>query len=189
MEDQETPRNTDQQEFDDQVNRIGGRILKILAGVGIVAALIMSTIALSTTNTTTTARSTAPAVTATAPPTSARIAIVHVTHGCHTLAVNGAAPGMPSATLHLTTGGMLNVQNSDVMPQRLVLVSGPHAQLAAAAMNHMGATSTVTFPTAGTYTLTTKAGEDYSKGIVTTGNDNTLRITVVVRSAASAQNS
>ena len=71
-----------------------------------------------------------------------------------------------------------------------MLASGPQAQLSAAALNHMGATSTVTFPAAGTYTLTTKAGEDYSKGIVTTGEDNTLRITVVVGSpTTAAQNS
>jgi len=47
-------------------------------------------------------------------------------------------------------------------------------------MGHMGARSTVTFPTAGTYSLTTRPGEDYRAGVKTTGPDNTLRIKVVV---------
>jgi hypothetical protein len=47
-------------------------------------------------------------------------------------------------------------------------------------MNHMGARSTVTFPTAGIYNLMTKGGEDYTKGIQTIGPDNTLRLKVVV---------
>jgi hypothetical protein len=50
-------------------------------------------------------------------------------------------------------------------------------------MGHMGARSTVTFSKPGTYSLTTKAGEDYAKGIQTVGPDNTLRITVVVLAA------
>ena len=47
-------------------------------------------------------------------------------------------------------------------------------------MDHMGARSTATFATPGTYSLTTKAGEDYTKGIQTIGPDNTLRLKVVV---------
>jgi hypothetical protein len=50
-------------------------------------------------------------------------------------------------------------------------------------MSHMGARSRVTFPAAGTFVLSTKAGEDYMKGIKTIGEDNTLRITVVVGGA------
>ena len=74
------------------------RVLKILTGVGVFAALTMSTIALlKTTNPTTTTASAASAVTAPAQPTSARIAIVHATHGCHTLAVNGASSGQADA--------------------------------------------------------------------------------------------
>jgi hypothetical protein len=41
----------------------------------------------------------------------------------------------------------------------------------------------VTFPAAGTYVLSTKAGEDYMKGIKTIGEDNTLKIRVVVGGA------
>ena len=50
----------------------------------------------------------------------------------------------------------------------------------------MGARSSVTFPTAGTYVLSTKAGEDYMKGVQTIGEDNTLHIRVVVGGGAPA---
>lgn len=177
---------TDQEKFDEQVNRTGKLVLEILAGVGIVAALLMSTVALivSSDSTESTAAGTqvaaAPVKTL---PASASIMIDHVTKGCHTLAVNGAAPGAPSATLHLAAGAVLHVQNNDVMPHQIVRAGGPQPLLVAAAMSHMGARSTVTFPTAGTYSLTTKAGEDYTTGIETTGPDNTLHIKVVVSAA------
>ena len=48
-------------------------------------------------------------------------------------------------------------------------------------MSHFGATSKVTFLRAGTYVFTTKAGEDYMKGVKTTGEDNVLTLKVVVR--------
>ena len=48
-------------------------------------------------------------------------------------------------------------------------------------MSHMGATTTVKFPHAGTYVFTTKPGEDYMKGVMTTGEDNVLTLKVVVR--------
>ena len=45
-------------------------------------------------------------------------------------------------------------------------------------MNKPGAGATVMFTRPGTYVLGTKPGEDYTKGIVTTGADNVLRMTV-----------
>ena len=86
----------------------------------------------------------------------------------------------PTQTIRLAVGGNLRVQDNDVMPHQLMMVSGPQASFVGAAMTHMGAQSTVTFPSAGTYVLTTKAGEDYVKGIQTIGADNTLRIKVLV---------
>jgi hypothetical protein len=44
----------------------------------------------------------------------------------------------------------------------------------------MSATLRVTFPKAGVYTFTTKVGEDYMSGVKTIGEDNVLRLTVVV---------
>jgi plastocyanin len=177
----------DQRAFDEQIDRVARRWLPIAAGVGIGAALIMSLVALlvSSGGHTTTMMQRAPAAVAATPaksaaPSTASIMIDHVTKGCHTLAVNGAAPGKPSATLHLAPGGILHLQNNDVMPHQLVSVGGTQPQISQPMMSHMGATSTVTFPTPGTYRMTTKAGEDYMKGIVTTGADNVLKIRVVV---------
>ena len=96
-----------------------------------------------------------------------------------TLSVNGGTQS-PTQTIRLAVGGNLRVQDNDVMPHQLMMVSGPQASFVGAAMTHMGAQSTVTFPSAGTYVLTTKAGEDYVKGIQTIGADNTLRIKVLV---------
>ena len=181
-----TDDQTDQEKFDEQVDSMGKLVLQILAGVGIVAALLMSIVALivSSNRTDSTAGAVPIAVTpASTLPASASIMIDHVTRGCHTLAVNGANPGAPSATLHLATGGILHVQNNDVMPHQLIRARGPQATFVAATMSHMGARSSVTFSTPGTYSLTTKAGEDYMKGIQTIGPDNTLRIKVVVGAA------
>jgi hypothetical protein len=44
----------------------------------------------------------------------------------------------------------------------------------------MGATSSVVFSKPGTYVLGTKPGEDYTNGVVTTGNDTVLRMKVKV---------
>jgi plastocyanin len=177
------PEQTDQQAFDEQVNTTGKLVLQILAGVGVFAALIMSLAALLVSSDK--HMSTVPAQPAVASPVRAslpaptQVMIEHVTRGCHSLAVNGARPS-PNATLRVAVGGRMVVQNNDVMPHRLIAGSGPPLRLKHAMMSHMGASSTVTFTTPGVYHLTTKAGEDYMKGITTVGADNTLRIKVVV---------
>jgi plastocyanin len=180
--------SNDQQQFDAQVNRKGKLVLEVLAGLGVFAALIMSIIALmqstQSTNTTTVIRNATAAPAAQTLPTSASATIEHVTKGCHTLALDGAPSSSPNVTVHLATGGVLNLQDNDVMPHQVVRLSGPQPSFTNAAMNHMGARSSVTFPSAGTYVLSTKAGEDYTKGIETIGEDNTLHIKVVVGAAA-----
>jgi len=75
---------------------------------------------------------------------------------------------------------MHHVDDDDVMPHRLVQLSGPRAGIAGAAMNHMGAMAMVTFTRPGRYAFTTRPGEDYVKGIRTTGLDHVLRVAVVV---------
>jgi hypothetical protein len=174
--------NTDQQQFDTQVNATGKFVIAGVAGVAIVAALVMSMVALMRGPNTSTTIIRGPAATPAAQtlPTTASAMIEHVTRGCHALAVEGAAKTSAHATVRLAAGGVLHMQNNDVMPQQLIRVSGPQAQFTGAAMNHMGASSSVTFPSAGTYVLSTKAGEDYSPGIKTIGPDNTLRLKVVV---------
>lgn len=180
------PQTSDQERFDDEVTRVGRLIVQIAAGVGIVAALMLSTIALiRTTDRPPVASSMsgmqrAAASQPASPPARAEVVIEHVTRGCHAMLVNGQAQPTPTATIRLAPGGRLQVTDNDVMPHRLLETSGPAARFSGAAMGHMGAQSTVTFPRAGTYSLTTKAGEDYTKGITTIGADNTLRLKVVV---------
>lgn len=179
------PEKTDQQQFDEDVARVGKRFLQIAAGLGVFAAVTMSLIALVVSTNRSHNMRMVTVQTAAVPakptgPRSASIMIDHVTRGCHTLDVNGSQRLSPHAVIRLAIGGRLHMQNNDVMPHKLIIAHGPGASIAAANMNHMGATSTTTFARAGTYTLTTKAGEDYRKGVVTVGPDNTLRIKVVV---------
>lgn len=182
------PKNNDQQQFDAQVNRTGKFVLEIAAGVGVFAAIVMSIVALmqstDSSKTTTVIRTVGAAPAAQTLPTSVSGTIEHATKGCHVLNIQGMAQDSPSATVHLAVGGTLNLQDNDVMPHKLYSVSGPQAQFTNADMSHMGARSTVSFPSAGTYVLSTKAGEDYTKGIETIGEDNTLKIRVVVGGTA-----
>lgn len=181
------PETTDQQSFDDDVNRVGRVVLATFAGLGIFAAVAMSAFALArSTNPRPTVMMVNAAAARPTVPTAANITIEHVLHGCHALAVNGAAATSPDATIHLATGGTLNLQDNDVMPHQLVLVSGPKAQITGAAMSRMGASSSVTFPTAGTYTFTTKPGDDYMSGVTTIGADNVIKLTVVVGATGTA---
>ena len=63
---------------------------------------------------------------------------------------------------------------------RGVLTPGGAAPYAAGLMPHMGAVLRITFPQPGVYRLRTKSGEDYIP-LKTVGEDNVLRVTVVVR--------
>jgi len=110
----------------------------------------------------------------------ATLTIRHQTHGCHAWSFNG---GVYKASLKITLarGTALSVVDNDVMPHKLVQLAGPRAQLIAPAMRHMSAQAKIVFTKAGTYTFTTKPGEDYTKGIKTTGEDNVLRLSVLVR--------
>jgi hypothetical protein len=119
---------------------------------------------------------------AAAAPKAPGLVIRHQTHGCHTWSLNGGA-FKASQTLSLTRNASLTITNNDVMPHKLVQVSGPAAKLQTAAMGHMGAAARVSFRAAGLYVFKTKAGEDYPamKGMKTTGEDNVLRLVVTVR--------
>jgi plastocyanin len=182
------PEKNDQEQFDENVNRIGKYVLEVLAGVGVFAAVIMSMVALLNSGSTTvkvvgtraasTSATAAPA--RTAPPTTAHVMIEHAMRGCHDLAVNGGSANSPNATLKLAVGGTMYVQDNDVMPHTLYLRSGPQPQFVTPKMSHMGAGSTVTFTKPGTYVLGTHAGEDYTKGVMTVGADHVLKIKVLV---------
>lgn len=127
---------------------------------------------------------------------SASILIQHQVAHCHAWSVNGG-PFAAHHSISLARGATLKFTNDDVMPHRLVEVSGPrhlsmrngttmpmgkgmHRASGPGTMNSMGATTTVRLTAPGTYKFTTKAGEDYMAGVQTTGEDNVLTLTVVV---------
>ena len=136
------------------------------------------------------------ALTASAAPTNATLVIRHQLRGCHAWSLNGGA-FKASQTVRLEKGGSIVVIDNDVMSHRLMKVSGPAVSYklvakgmpmnaaikqpwAAGMMGSMGATTKVTFPSTGVYTLKTVAGEDYMQGMKTIGEDNVLRLRVVV---------
>jgi plastocyanin len=120
------------------------------------------------------------ASTAAAPPTQHHVTIRHQVQHCHAWSVDGG-PFAAHVDVSLRTGGALTLTNNDVMPHRVIERSGPHAVFhGTASLSHMGASTKVTFPRAGVYRFTTKAGEDYMKGVKTVGEDNVLTMKVVV---------
>jgi hypothetical protein len=107
------------------------------------------------------------------------LTIRHQLHGCHSWSFDGKSWHASQSTT-IARGGVLTVVDNDVMPHKLVQVSGPKALLTGAAMKHMGASAHVVFGAKGTYVFTTKVGEDYMKGVKTVGEDNVLRLVVKV---------
>jgi plastocyanin len=111
----------------------------------------------------------------------ARITIRHQMHHCHTWAL-GSGTYAAHLNASLAVGGTITITNNDVMSHRLIEKSGPTAVFSSSPlMSHIGATTKVKFPRAGTYVFTTKPGEDYMKGVMTMGEDNVLTLKVVVR--------
>ena len=118
---------------------------------------------------------------AAAPTQSASLVIRHQVRGCHTWSINGGTY-KASQTLTLARGGQLTIRNNDVMPHKLVKLSGPALTFGPAGMSHMGASLKVKFTHSGVYHFTTKPGEDYPAmaAMKTVGEDNVLRLTVRV---------
>lgn len=133
----------------------------------------------------------------TALPTSGTIQIRHQVAGCHSWSADGG-PYRAAQSLSLARGAKLTITNNDVMTHQLIRVSGPKASFTLAKvgmpmmgtlkapyapgmMPHTGAALQVTFAKKGVYTFKTVAGEDYMKGVKTTGEDNVLRLVVTVR--------
>jgi plastocyanin len=112
-------------------------------------------------------------------PGNASLVIRHQMRGCHTWSANGDA-FKASQSITLRHGGWLTVTNNDVMPHTLVLTSGPSLRIAHPKLGHMGASLKFTLIKPGVYHFTTKAGEDYMAGMKTIGEDNVLRLTVIV---------
>src|SRR3954452_22425732 len=114
------------------------------------------------------------------PQSGTTLTIKHQLRGCHSWSVNGGAY-KPSQSITMKKGATLTVVNNDVMPHKLVRLSGPPLTMPSSAnMNHASATAHVKFAKAGVYTFMTKAGEDYMKGVKTVGEDNVLKLKVTV---------
>lgn len=126
---------------------------------------------------------------------SATLLIRHQRAHCHAWSLNGG-PFEAHQSLKLRRGAALRVVNYDVMPHRLVELAGARVTMhngttmgmmgrytsrTPGLMNHMGASTTVTFSKKGVYRLRTRTGEDYMPGIETGGADNVLTLTVTVR--------
>jgi plastocyanin len=154
-----------------------GLMLLVLATAVPVAAVAVDYEASSGASATPSSKQTHPSAPASAQ--DAALLIRHQKAHCHAWSYNGDGYTADQAA-QLAVGDSITVTNNDVMSHRLVELSGPSTTITTAAMDKIGATSKVTFATPGTYILGTKPGEDYSKGIVTTGNDNVLRVKVVV---------
>ena len=108
------------------------------------------------------------------------ITIRHEKVGCHAWAIgNGAYKATQS--LRVKSGTSLTFTDNDVMPHTLVQLSGPKVTIHGARLAKMGAHTAIVLTKPGTYVFGTKAGEDYTKGIVTIGEDNVLRLIVTVK--------
>lgn len=119
---------------------------------------------------------------AAAAPRNATLTIKHQTRGCHSWSFDGKS-WHATQTIKLAHGGNLTVVDNDVMPHKLIQVSGPKARITTrVTMMHMGATAHVGFPAKGTYVFKTRAGEDYpyAKNVKTVGEDNVLKLVVTV---------
>jgi plastocyanin len=116
-----------------------------------------------------------------ATPRHTTITIHHQVKGCHAWAL-GSGAYAAHVDAKLAVGGTITFTDNDVMSHQLIKKSGPTVTYSGLhTMKHMGATLKLTFPHAGTYRFTTKAGEDYMKGVKTIGEDNVLTLTVTVR--------
>ena len=109
------------------------------------------------------------------------ITIRHQMRGCHTWSFDNG-PYKASLKIRVDRDATIRFVNNDVMPHKLVQLAGPKTAIVKANMNHIGAAAVLMFPGKGVYKFITKPGDDY-KGMAmhTIGEDNVLRLTVVVR--------
>ena len=111
---------------------------------------------------------------------SVAITIHHQKAGCHAWAIGSGAYKVVQ-TLTVKPGTTLTFTNDDVMGHRLLQLVGPTVGLVGRNMNKMGAHATLVLSKPGAYVFGTKEGNDYYKGVVTTGPDNILRLVVTVK--------
>jgi plastocyanin len=116
-----------------------------------------------------------------AAPKKVTVTIQHQTRGCHAWAVGkGAYKAVQRVTV--ASGATLRFVNNDVMPQKIVLKSGPKVAFSGKTnLSKPAATVQAVLTHTGVYTFGTIVGEDYVNGIKTVGPDNVLRLVVTVR--------
>jgi hypothetical protein len=113
------------------------------------------------------------------------ITIRHQPVGCHAWSLDDGAFRV-SLSVTLRRGEAIEFVNDDAMSHRLVELSGPTLALpptlVQSTFRHRGGGSAaVTFTRSGTYRLRSIDDETDSKPLPTTGADNMLRLTVLVR--------
>jgi plastocyanin len=111
----------------------------------------------------------------------ATVVIKHALRGCHVWSVNGDT-FKASQSVTLRRGAVLSLVNNDLMPHTFILKSGPSVTISHPTLAKIGASLAVKLTKPGTYHFMTKAGEDYKSAgdVKTIGEDNVLRLTVVV---------
>ena len=110
---------------------------------------------------------------------TASVQIIHVTRGCHDWLYHGKK--FVRLTLTLSPGSNLSITDNDVMPHKLIKTSGPAVRYVGnPSLRRVSASVKVLFSRTGVYSFTTKAGEDYIKGVETIGEDHQLRLVVRV---------
>jgi hypothetical protein len=112
---------------------------------------------------------------------SASVTIQHQVRGCHSWAV-GTGPLGAAHRVTLARGATLRFVNNDVMPQKIVLKSGPKIAFSGKTnLSKPAASVKAVLAHPGVYTFGTVVGEDYVKGIKTIGEDNVLKLVVTVK--------
>lgn len=88
---------------------------------------------------------------------SETITITHVMRGCHEWDL-GHGPMKPTMSLTVKRGTVVRFVNNDVMPHRLIRLSGPKVELKGANMNRMASSASARFVNSGTYRFKTVFG-------------------------------
>jgi plastocyanin len=116
-----------------------------------------------------------------AAPKQVTVTIQHQVRGCHSWAV-GTGPLGAAHRVTLARGATLRFVNNDVMPQKIVLKSGPKIAFSGKTnLSKPAASVKAVLAHPGVYTFGTVVGEDYVKGIKTIGEDNVLKLVVTVK--------
>jgi hypothetical protein len=109
------------------------------------------------------------------------VTIRHQMKACHAWSFD-RGPYRASLHVQVDPATFVRFVNNDMMPQRLVQLSGPKVAINGASMNRMGAKARVLLGEKGVYRFRTFAGKEYAWAPRdATGPDNVLRLTVVVK--------